>query len=192
MQFYSNNLTKIFFVSSLCINLAVTAMIQSAVRAEHSYSFACNSIKNSKKIVPTTVILFSNRSSAPLIRWESEFIINPQQQCVEVSKKFDDFSKRGSLHFLKFTTNKKTGKTTICGLSKQQQDRSCDRSNQLFELSKAMKDPKQVLIGLRNSLVKIDSDNSILQNADDEYTQIIDLSSSIDRLVDRQRQSLGF
>ena len=114
----------------------------------------------------------------PLIRWESDFVNNPQQRCVEVSKKFDDFSKRGNLHFLKFTTYKTTNRTIICGLSKQDRDRACDESNKLFELSKAIKDPKKVLSGLRNSLVTIDSDG-IFQNSDDDYTKIVDLQASI-------------
>ena len=180
MQSYPINLIKIFFISNLYTISALIVMPQSAVRSEHSYSFACNSIRSSKKIIPipTTVILFSNRTSAPLIRWESEWISNPQQRCVEVSKKFDDFSKRGNLHFLKFTTDKRTNRTIICGLSKQDRDRSCDESNKLFELSKAIKDPKKVLSGLRNSLVTIDG-GDIYQNSDDEYTQIVDLQASI-------------
>lgn len=178
MQSHPVNLIKIFFISNLYTILALIVISQSAVRSEHSYSFACNSIKSSKKLIPTTVILFSNRTSAPLIRWESDWINNHQQRCTEVSKKFDDFSKRGNLHFLKFTTDKRTNRTIICGLSKQDRDRSCDESNKLFELSKAIKDPKKVLSGLRNSLVTIDG-GDIYQNSDDEYTQIVDLQASI-------------
>lgn len=179
MQFYPVNLIKILFISNLCTISVLVVMPQSAVRSEHSYSFACNSIKSSKKVIPTTVILFSNRTSMPLIRWESDFVNNPQQRCVEVSKKFDDFSKRGNLHFLKFTTYKTTNRTIICGLSKQDRDRACDESNKLFELSKASKDPKKVLNGLRHNLVTIDGDGGIYQNSDDEYTKIVDLQASI-------------
>ena len=180
MQSHPVNLIKIFFISNLYTILVLVVMPQSAMRAEHSYSFACNSIKSYKKVIPTTVILFSNRTSAPLIRWESEWISNPQQQCVEVSKKFDDFSKRGNLQVLKFTTDRRTNRTIICGLSKQERDRACDESNKLFELSKAIKDPKKVLSGLRNSLVTIDGDG-IFQNSDEEYTQIVDLQASIEQ-----------
>jgi Circadian oscillating protein COP23 len=178
MQSDNINLAKIFFVSNLCMTSAFVAMSQSIVRAEHSYSFACNSSRNSKKLIPTTTILFSNGTSAPLIRWESDFIRNPKQQCEEVSKKFNDFSRLGNLHFLKFTTDRKTGKTIICGLSKSNKDRSCDDSNKLFELSKAIKDPKLVLNGLRTSLV-ISSDGGIIQGSGDE--QIIDLAASIEK-----------
>ena len=181
MQFHPVNLIKMFFISNLCTLSVLVVMPQSAVRSEHSYSFACNSIRSSKKNIYTTVILFSNRTSAPLIRWESGFIINPQQRCIEVSKKFDDFSRRGNLHFLKFTTDKRTNRTIICGLSKQDRDRACDESNKLFELSKAIKDPKKVLNGLRHNLVTIDGDSGILQNSDDEYTQIVDLQASIEQ-----------
>jgi Circadian oscillating protein COP23 len=181
MQSHPVNLIKIFFISNLYTISTLIAIPQSAVRAEHSYSFACNSIKSSKTVIPTTVILFSNRTFRPLIRWESNWINNPQQRCTEVSKKFDDFSKRGSLHFLKFTTDKRTNRTIICGLSKQDRDRSCDESNKLFELSKAIKDPKKVLSGLRHNLVTIDIDGGIYQNSDDEYTQIVDLQASIEQ-----------
>jgi Circadian oscillating protein COP23 len=181
MQPHSINLIKIFFIAHLSAISALIVIPQSAVRSEHSYSFACNSIKSSRKVIPTTVILFSNRTSSPLIRWESGLISNPQQRCLEVSRKFDDFSRRGKLHFLNFTTNKKSNRTIICGLSKQDRDRACDDSNKLFELSKAIKDPQQVLNGLRHNLVTIDSDGGILQNSDDEYTQIVDLQASIEQ-----------
>jgi Circadian oscillating protein COP23 len=179
MQLHPVNLIKIFFISNLCTISVLVVMSQSAVQSEHSYSFACNSIRSSKKIIPTTVILFANRTFAPLIRWESEWINNPQQRCVEVSKKFDDFSKRGNLQVLKFTTDKRTSRTIICGLSRQDWERACNESNKLFELSKAIKNPKQVLNALRHNLVTIDIDGGIFQNSDEEYTQIIDLQASI-------------
>lgn len=178
MQSDNINLAKIFFVANLCMTSAFVAMFPLIVRAEHSYSFACNSIKNSKKVVPTTMILFANGTSKPLIHWESDFIRNPKQQCEEVSKRFDDFSRLGNLHFLKFAENRKTGVTIICGLSRSNKDRSCDDSNKLFELSKAIKDPKKVLNGLRNSLV-IDDKGDIVQGSGDE--QIIDLAASIEK-----------
>jgi Circadian oscillating protein COP23 len=178
MQSDNINLAKIFFISNLCMTSAFIAMSQLVVRAEHSYSFACNSIKNAKKVVPTTMILFSNGTSKPIIHWESNFIRNPKQQCEEVSKRFDDFSRLGNLHFLKFAEDRKTGVTMICGLSRSNKDRSCDRSNKLFELSKAIKDPKIVLNGLRNSLV-IDDKSAILQGSDD--TQVVDLAASIEK-----------
>lgn len=178
MQSHPVNLIKIFFISNLYTISALIVIPQSAVRSEHSYSFACNNIRSSKTVIPTTVILFSNRTFAPLIRWESEWIKNHQQRCIEVSKKFDDFSKRGNLHFLKFTTDKRTNRTIICGLSKQDRDRSCDESNKLFELSKAIKDPKKVLSGLQDSLVTIGG-KDIFQSSNDEGTKIVDLQASI-------------
>ena len=183
MQSDHINLTKTFFISNLWMTLALIVMSPLIVRAESSYSFACNSIKNSKKVVPTTMILFANGTSTPLIRWESNFISNPKQQCEQVSKRFDDFSKLGKLHFLKFANNRKTGQTMICGLSRSNKDRSCDESNKLFELSNAIKDPKQVLNGLRNGLV-IDKKDGILQSSDDD--QLVDLAASIDQ--DRIKQ----
>jgi Circadian oscillating protein COP23 len=178
MQSDNINVSKVFVISNLCITLAFIAMSQLVVRAEHSYSFACNSIKNSKKVVPTTMILFSNGTSKPLISWESNFIRNPKQQCEQVSKRFDDFSRLGNLHILKFAKDRKNGQTVICGLSRSNKDRSCDESNKLFELSKAMNDPKKALNGIRNSLVMIDK-GAIFQGSDD--TQIVDLAASIDR-----------
>jgi hypothetical protein len=178
MQSYNINLAKVFVISNLCMTLTFIAMSQLVVRAEHSYSFACNSIKNGKKVIPTTMILFSNGTSKPLISWESNFIRKPKQQCEQVSKRFEDFSRLGNLHFLKFANDRKTGGTIICGLSRSNKDRSCDESNKLFELSKAMNDPKKVLTGIRNSLVMV-GDNSIPQSSDD--SQIIDLAASIEQ-----------
>ena len=178
MQSYNLNLAKVFVISNMCMTFAFMAMSQLVVRAENSYSFACNSIKSGKRVVPTTMILFSNGISKPLISWESNFIRNPKQQCEQVSKRFDDFSRLGNLHFLKFANDRKTGQIIICGLSRSNKDRSCDLSNKLFELSKAIKDPKIVLNGLRNSLV-IDDKGGIPQSSDD--TQLVDLAASIEK-----------
>jgi Circadian oscillating protein COP23 len=178
MQSDNINLAKVFVISNLCMTLAFIAMSQLVVRAENSYSFACNSIKNGKKVIPTTMILFSNGTSKPLISWESNFIRKPKQQCETVSKRFEDFSRLGNLHFLKFANDRKTGQTIICGLSRSNKDRSCNDSNKLFELSKAIKDPKLVINGLRTSLV-ISSDGGIIQGSGDE--QIIDLAASIEK-----------
>ena len=144
---------------------------------------ACNSIKNSKKVVPTTMILFANGTSTPLIRWESNFIRNPKRECEDVSKKFDDFSRLGKLHFLRFANNQETGGTMICGLSRSDKDRSCNESNKLFDLSNAIKDPKQVINGLKLVLVR-DTEGGIQQSSDD--SQLVDLTASIDR--DRIKQ----
>lgn len=178
MQSYNINLAKVFVISNLCMILAFIAMSQLIVRAENSYDFACNSIKSGKKVIPTTMILFSNGTSRPLISWESSFIRDPKQQCEQVSKRFDDFSRRGNLRFLKFANDRKTGGTIICGLSRSNKDRSCDDSNKLFELSKAMNDPKKALNGIRNSLVMVDK-GAIFQGSDD--TQIVDLAASIEQ-----------
>ena len=183
MQSDNINSTRIFLISNLWMTLALIVMSPLIVRAESSYSFACNSIKNSKKVVPTTMILFANGTSAPLIRWESNFISNPKQECEQVSKRFDDFSRLGKLHFLKFANNRKTGQTMICGLSRSNKDRSCDESNKLFELSNAIKDPKQVLNGLKLVLVR-DTEGGIQQSSDD--SQLVELAASIDQ--DRIKQ----
>jgi Circadian oscillating protein COP23 len=177
MQSYNLDRAKVFVIN-LCMTLAFIAMFQLVVRAENSYSFACNSIKSGKRVIPTTMILFSNGTSKPLISWESNFIRNPKQQCEQVSKRFDDFSRRGDLRFLKFAKDRKNGQTVICGLSMSNKDRSCDDSNKLFELSRAMNDPKKVLTGIRNSLVMV-GDNSIPQTSDD--SQIIDFAASIEQ-----------
>ena len=166
------------FVINLCMTLAFILMSQLVVQAENSYSFACNSIKNGKRVIPTTMILFSNGTSRPLIRWESNFHPNPKQQCEQVSKRFDDFSQRGDLRLLKFANDRKTGQTMICGLSMRNKDRSCNDSNKLFDLSKAMDDPRKVLNGIRNSLVMV-GDNSIPQGSDDTLT--VDLAASIEQ-----------
>jgi Circadian oscillating protein COP23 len=178
MQSDNVNLAKVFVISNLCMTLAFIVMSQLVVRAERSYSFACNTVKNDKKVVPTTMILFANGTSKPLISWESNFIRNPKQQCEEVSKRFDDFSRLGNLHFLKFASDRKTGRTMICGLSKSNKDRSCDRSNKLFELSSAMNDPKKVLNGIRSSLVMVGK-GAIYQGSDN--TQVVDLAASIEQ-----------
>ena len=183
MQSDNINSTKLFLISNLCVTLALIVMSPLIVRAESSYSFVCNSIKNSKKVVPTTVILFANGTSTPLIRWESNFIRNPKRECEDVSKKFDDFSRLGKLHFLRFSYNRKTGGTMICGLSRSDKDRSCDKSNKLFDLSNAIKDPKEVLNGLLH-IVRGDTKDSIKQSSDD--SQLVDLTASIDE--DRIKQ----
>ena len=178
MQSDNLNLAKVFVISNLCMTFAFIAMSQLIVRAENSYSFACNSIKSGKRVIPTTMILFSNGTSKPLISWESNLIRNPKQQCEQVSKRFDDFSRLGNLHFLKFANDRKTGGTIICGLSRSNKDLSCDESNKLFELSKAMNDPRKVLNGIRNSLVMVDK-GAIFQGSDD--TQTVDLAASIEK-----------
>ena len=179
MQSYNLNLAKVFVISNLCMTLALIAMSQLVVRAENSYSFACNSIKNGKRVVPTTMILFSNGTSKPLISWESNFIRNPKQQCEQVSKRFEDFSKSGNLHFLKFANDRRTGETIICGLSRSNKDRSCNETNKLFQLSKVIKDPKQVLNGFRGRLIGPESAPPMPQGSDD--AQIIDLTASIEK-----------
>jgi Circadian oscillating protein COP23 len=177
MRSYNLNRAKVFVIN-LCMTLAFIAMFQLVVRAENSYSFACNSVKNGKRVVPTTMILFSNGKSKPLIRWESNPFPKSKQQCEEVSKRFDDFSRRGDLRFLKFA-NGENGKPMICGLSRANKDRSCDQGNKLFNLSKAMNnDPRKVLTGIRNSLVMVDG-GSITQGS--EITQIVDLAASIEQ-----------
>jgi Circadian oscillating protein COP23 len=177
MRSYNLNSAKVFVIN-LCVTLASILMSQLVVQAENSYSFACNSIKSGKRVIPTTMILFSNGTSRPLIRWESNFHPKPKQQCEQVSKRFDDFSRQGNLHFLKFANDSKTGGTIICGLSRTNKDRSCDESSKLFELSRAMNDPKKALNGIRNSLVMIDK-GAIFQGSDD--TQIVDLAASIEQ-----------
>jgi Circadian oscillating protein COP23 len=181
MQSHPVNLIKIFFLSNLCMASAFMAIPQSPVRADRSYSFACNSVGNFRKTIPVTMILFSNGTSLKLIRWESEFITNPEQKCKEVSKKFNILLRDGNLQVLKFTTDKITRRTIICGLSRQNKDRPCDANNKLFELSKMSQDPKKVLNGLVHNMVTIDNDGGIFQNSDDEDTQIIDFEASIER-----------
>jgi Circadian oscillating protein COP23 len=175
MRSYNLNRAKIFVIT-LCMTLAFIAMFQLVVRAENSYSFACNSVKNGKRVIPTTMILFSNGTSKPLIRWESNFHPDPKRQCEQVSKRFDDFSRRGDLRFLKFA-NGENSKPMICGLSRANKDRPCDATNELFKLSKAMNNPRKVLTGIRNSLVMLD--DSITQGS--EITQIVDLAASIEQ-----------
>jgi Circadian oscillating protein COP23 len=181
MQSRIVDLALLFFISNLCMTSAFMAINQSAVRAEHTYKFKCNLMNSKGKIIPVTEILYSNGKNLRLIRWESKFISNPKQKCEEVSRKFNDFSENGNLQVLKFTTNKTTNRTLICGLSMQRKNFPCDESNKLFEMSKAMKDPKEVLSGLKHSMVTIDDGGGIQQGADNEDTQIIDFQASIEQ-----------
>ncbi len=184
MQSHPVNLALIFLISNLSMTSAFMAIPQSSVRADHTYKFRCNERMNSKgKVIPVTEMLYRNGKNLPLIWWESNSILNPKQKCVEVSKKFSDFSRLGNLRVLKFTIHKTTlpAITIICGLSRSNKDQPCDESNKLFEMSEAMKDPKQVLSGLKRNMVMIDNDGGIFQNSDDEYTQIIDFEASIEQ-----------
>jgi hypothetical protein len=188
MQSRPANLVLIFLISNLCTLSAFMVITQSIVRAEQTYKFRCNERMNSKgKVIPITEMLFPNQKILPLIRWESDFNANPKAMCDKVSTRFNYLSIHGNLHFLKFTTDKRTEKTIICGLSLKNKDRPCDESNKLFEMSKMkgdsriIKDPKQILSGLKNNMVTIDVDGGIFQNSDDEYTQIVDLEASIEQ-----------
>ncbi len=181
MQSHPVNLALIFLISNLSMTSAFMAIPQSSVRADRSYSFACNSVGSFRKTIPVTMILFQNGTSLKLIRWESDPISNSERMCKEVSKKFDYFSSHGNLQVLKFVTDKVTHRTIVCGLSRQNKDRPCDESNKLFELSKASKAPKEVLSGLAHNMVTLDNDGGIFQNSDNEDIQIVDFEASIEQ-----------
>jgi hypothetical protein len=80
MQFYPINLSKTFSISSLWTISIFMAISQSAVKANPAYSFACNHIRISQKLIPITVILLPNGKYSEIIRWDSKMIPDRERE----------------------------------------------------------------------------------------------------------------